>query len=185
MTEHRCTGHLHPFLRVTRVTGGWQECARTTRKGRVGTGLRPPYGYSLSRTKSSCIISFEDAWRQDAVKFSREFGGLLRPKYCLAGHLALNSRENLIPEGAYFHRNSGSSSELGQGKQLLYCPFSDCVRTLLSPSCHPCHPWKRVQTPCTSVFCHPDTLKYKIHSIVKKGAEGWHRVMTISIERFR
>ena len=137
-----------------RVTG---VCAHN-QKMASGYRFAPPYGYSLSRSKSSCIIRFEDAWRQDAVKFSREFDGLLRPKYCLAGHLALNSRENLIPEGAFFHRNSGSSSELGQGKQLLYCPFSDCVRTLLSPSCHPCHPWKRVQTPCTSTFCHPDTL---------------------------
>ena len=141
---------------------GWQEGDRSVRaqpgKGKWVLVCAPPYGYSLSRSKSSCIIRFEDAWRQDAVKFSREFGGLLRPKYCLARHLALNSRENLIPEGAYFHRNSGSSSELGQGKQLLYCPFSDCVRTLLSPSCHPCHPQKRVQTPCTSAFCHPDTL---------------------------
>jgi len=103
----------------------------------------------------------------DTAEFSREFSSLLRPKYCLAWHLVLNSLENLIPISAFFHRDNGWSSEFGQGKQLLYCPFSDCVRTLLSPSCHPCHPQKRVQTPCTSAFCHPDTLISKKSIYIK------------------
>ena len=122
----------------------------------------------LSRSNSSRIIHFVGAWRLDTAEFSREFGSLLRPKYCLAWHLALNSRENLIPISAFFHRDNGWSSEFGQGKQLLYSPFSDCVRTLLSPSCHPCHPQKRVQTPCTSAFCHPDTLFSKKINLYKR-----------------
>ena len=46
----------------------------------------------------------------------------------------------------------------GQVLSHLFGLYLVCVRKHLSPSCHPCHPLKRVQTPYTSAFCHPDTL---------------------------
>ena len=48
------------------------------------------------------------------------------------------------------------------GRLCRTCAFKN-----LSPSCHPCHPQKRVQTPCASAFCHPDTLKCKICSVIR------------------
>ena len=46
----------------------------------------------------------------------------------------------------------------------------------LSPFCHPLSPSDRVQTSCTSAFCHPDTLFFKIPCIesVLLSSVKWH-----------
>ena len=45
------------------------------------------------------------------------------------------------------------------GSLAFQAVFAELAKSKnLSPSCHPCHPPKRVQTPCASAFCHPDTL---------------------------
>ena len=47
---------------------------------------------------------------------------------------------------------------LDGAKRGSFARFPSCIRAHLSPSCHPCHPRKRVQMPCTSMFCQPVTL---------------------------
>ena len=110
-----------------------------------------------------------------SLEFSREFGGLSVANVCFVGSKASNSLfvgskasnslENLKTASAESSSCAVIPIGLGGRKSTCFYPFCRCVRQHLSPSCHPCHPQKRVQTPCTSAFCHPDTLKCKIRSI--------------------
>ena len=93
-------------------------------------------------------------------------------------HYAPNSLENLAgSDGLSYAKDGGSrqilsriqpssfSSDVSSIRFPLSLPLSCCTgkkSEFLSPFCHPCHPQKRVQTPCTSSFCHPDTLKQQI-----------------------
>ena len=91
-------------------------------------------------------------------KFSGEFEGLSVPNLSFIGSKATNSLENLKPTNAEFSFRAVIPIGLGGSKSTRFHPFWRCARQHLSPSCHPCHPEKRVQMPCTSAFCHPDTL---------------------------
>ena len=69
--------------------------------------------------------------------------------------LHLNSRENwgvkYIFAFGKWHSNCSILSR-------IYLQLGLLPLLSLSPFCHPCHPYKRMQTPCTSAFCHPVTL---------------------------
>ena len=106
------------------------------------------------------------------IKFSREFSTKCQVKPCFGRSKPSNSLENLAVSCLQssskriireeFERLKHNKPYRGGAQTGIHLPFGGCVRTLLSPSCHPCHPQKRVQTPCTSAFCHPDTLFSKI-----------------------
>ena len=100
-----------------------------------------------------------------SLEFSREFGSLSVANVCFVGSKASNSLENLKTASAGSSSCAVTPIGLGGSKSTCFYPFCRCVRQHLSPSCHPCHPPKRVQTPCASAFCHPDTLKHEILSI--------------------
>ena len=100
------------------------------------------------------------------LKFSREFEGLSVPNLSFIGSKVSNSLENSKPTNAEFSFRAVIPIGLGGTQSTDYPLFGRCARQHLSPSCHPCHPPKRVQTPCTSAFCHPDTLKNEIRSIL-------------------
>ena len=112
------------------------------------------------------LITFPPmAYCWETLKFSREFGGLLVANVGFVGSKAPNSLENSEAANAESSSCAVTIFGLGGSKSTCFHPFCRCVRQHLSPSCHPCHPQKRVQTPCTSAFCHPDTLRRKILSI--------------------
>ena len=126
---------------------GWQEgvrCWRTQHKnGWKQVLLLPPRPMAITaRDEDAAFTAFE---------FSGEFGALEPIKQTFATDKTLNSLENSVLYLNLAFTPSHSLSGFGH----------------LSPSCHPCHPWKRVHMPCTSVFCHPDTLKRKIPCIEK------------------
>ena len=57
----------------------------------------------------------------------------------------------------------------------------------LSPLCHPCHPLKRVQTLCTSAFCHPVTLfceKSQMAFLITDGARNNKRTYSFCLSQW-
>ena len=121
--------------------------------------------------KSLRITFLPIVYYRITLKFSREFEGLSVPNLSFIGGKASNSLENLKPTNAEFSFRAVIPIGLGGTPSTRFHPFWRCVRQHLSPSCHPCHPSKRVQTPCTSAFCHPDTLFSK--KFCMKFVEGW------------
>ena len=120
----------------------------------------------LEKQAHGFLITFPPmAYCWETLKFSREFGGLLVANVGFVGSKAPNSLENSEAANAESSSCTVTIFGLGGSKSTCFYPFCRCARQHLSPSCHPCHPQKRVQMPCTSAFCHPDTLRRKILSI--------------------
>ena len=123
------------------------------------------------RLKSLRITLLPIVYYKITLKFSREFECLSVPNLSFIGSKVSNSLENSKPTNAEFSFRAVIPIGLGGTKSTYYHLFERCARQHLSPSCHPCHPVKRVQTPCTSAFCHPDTLFSK--KSYMKFVEGW------------
>ena len=134
---------------VSRVTEGWQECARTAWKGAEEV--------CLPRSNSDDEPLFLRKITPLGVKFSREFGAKCQAKQYFGQGKPSNSLENLIVFRFQLSSKWLIWEEFTLPKHynlIKVCKWKDN----LSPSCHPWHPLKRVQMPCISAFCHPDTL---------------------------
>ena len=102
------------------------------------------------------------------IKFSREFSAKCRAKPCFGRSKLPNSLENSAVSSLQAPTKWIIQEEFGRLKHNNHTRV--CKRyNNLSPSCHPCHPQKRVQTPYISAFCHPDTLFSKKSIYITKG----------------
>lgn len=127
---------------------GWQEGDRCPNPDKEWLGVKARFKYS--------------------TEFSREFKVLSVANVCFIGSKAPNSLENSKAVNAASSSRAVIAIGRGGSKSTCFHPFLCCVRQHLTPSCHPCHPWKRVHKPCTSAFCHPDTLFRIILSVSER-----------------
>ena len=110
------------------------------------------------------------------IEFSGEFSAKPPPHHWFATGKPPNSLENSTTN----RRLSFSRRHLSPAfRRLKTTTDGHKNRTAnLSPSCHPCHPQKRVQTPCTSAFCHPVTLFVENRMYQRGGIDAPLRIIS-------